>query len=1349
MLSYKFFAISLIFALLFALIGRNAYGQDEEVVINEVLFYQDDTSSVPEEKFEWIELFNGGDSLVDLDGWTISGRNATALITLPSILLPPAAYLVVHVGLGTNESDFSDSTGHYYALYLPGTDLFALDYDGVGLYNGPPGLSTLIDFVTWKGVQGANQPGLADTLAWDANEWPESLFFNVYNFAEGSIQMGLALASGSTIGRDSASTDTNIPSDWAPHGGKDAVAATPGKQNYLPGRMLFDTQPPPLDTAAWTLLFYLDGDCYLEEWVFQKMNELELVGSTENLNIVVMTDFHPGYAPIFYSIDNEVSWYPAIGAFRFALEFNTNYQRVYGYGPNLPNMILGERNLGLGAELSGFLQWGMEHYPADKYGLWIFGPGKGWKSSIRDESQLDELHMHELKDGLDDLDAPLDILVLHQSQMAMIEVAKQVSDYTKVLVATEESCYVNSFFYHWATVVLDLYPWWTGEEYGINLVDQFIGWKPDFAVSALKLGNEFDDLVNTVSSFGTELKEGVEDYDHKFLINYDPDDNVQIKIRGALLATEHFRDTNFIDLSHFAEKIEESGIPSDYRTKAQPIIDKLKIGSGVVLRERHGPAHPNAHGLSIYFPTYQTKDLRGEPYDSPEWSYKTAQNNGVKVKYSSDPDDGTPQDPRNHPLEPAPDFLFPKETQWDEFLHRYYEPCADAGKDFIVEEGSFVVLNGLGSSDADGTVTEWYWDLNPWFLNTDNFNADRDSTDEADDDVDRTGPIVILGPLNPGFYPVVLTVWDDHDLQGGTHSNHFETDQDIAFIWVYPYFFIDTFEILKELTCPGDSDGEVKVIPTGGIPPYLYEWSTGDKTQSISDLSYGTYSVTVMDQTGKEVNEEITIGKPPIIPTTLLFPPDCSNHSNGAITISTEGGSPPYNYSWNTGDDTETIDGLPPGVYAVTITDTNGCTSSFAWVLEADDQILPVVEGIDILAILSEEGTFFIDPGDILVSVEDNCDPAPELSIDQPFFECEDAGVNTVILSATDASGNVGTDEVTVTVIDATPPQVTAIEAVVPIGPDGIAWLDPVMVDGGSYDPCGISNLSVDQNVFDCMQLGSFVPVTLTVTDPSGNTASAATQVFVVDEFAPFFISCPQDIYVPEPGPVDYELPEAIDNCLLDDVELESGFAPDSHFPMGETNVTWVAYDSWGNTSSCSFTVTVGQCPPVLLLEGTLDPDFYSSGDSLVSTGTVSTTGSTVFTADRVIALKAPFNALYGADFEARIEPCAAANLTDKPQEGEAESLSDLQPANKPEAELLLYPNPTMAQLHFLLKPERSNIIDMQIRIFDPLGRQVHFEEIQTKGSGTIDVSHLPDALYRIDIRWNGNRALSTFIKIH
>jgi hypothetical protein len=49
--------------------------------------------------------------------------------------------------------------------------------------------------------------------------------------------------------------------------------------------------------------------------------------------------------------------------------------------------------------------------------------------------------------------------------------------------------------------------------------------------------------------------------------------------------------------------------------------------------------------------------------------------------------------------------------------------------------------------------------------------------------------------------------------------------------------------------------------------------------------------------------------------------------ADGSITINAQGGTNPLTYSWNTGETTATINNLNPGIYAVTVTETFGCTA--------------------------------------------------------------------------------------------------------------------------------------------------------------------------------------------------------------------------------------------------------------------------------------------------------------------------------------------------------------------------------------------------------------------------------------
>jgi hypothetical protein len=51
-------------------------------------------------------------------------------------------------------------------------------------------------------------------------------------------------------------------------------------------------------------------------------------------------------------------------------------------------------------------------------------------------------------------------------------------------------------------------------------------------------------------------------------------------------------------------------------------------------------------------------------------------------------------------------------------------------------------------------------------------------------------------------------------------------------------------------TKPDNSDGSITLIVTGGTAPYTFIWSNGNSTQTINNLSVGTYSATVIDYYG-------------------------------------------------------------------------------------------------------------------------------------------------------------------------------------------------------------------------------------------------------------------------------------------------------------------------------------------------------------------------------------------------------------------------------------------------------------------------------------------------------------------
>jgi len=53
--------------------------------------------------------------------------------------------------------------------------------------------------------------------------------------------------------------------------------------------------------------------------------------------------------------------------------------------------------------------------------------------------------------------------------------------------------------------------------------------------------------------------------------------------------------------------------------------------------------------------------------------------------------------------------------------------------------------------------------------------------------------------------------------------------------------------VIAPATCFGSNDGEIRVIPSGGTPVYIYSWTTGETDSIASNLSTGLVTVTVTD----------------------------------------------------------------------------------------------------------------------------------------------------------------------------------------------------------------------------------------------------------------------------------------------------------------------------------------------------------------------------------------------------------------------------------------------------------------------------------------------------------------------
>jgi gliding motility-associated-like protein len=138
------------------------------------------------------------------------------------------------------------------------------------------------------------------------------------------------------------------------------------------------------------------------------------------------------------------------------------------------------------------------------------------------------------------------------------------------------------------------------------------------------------------------------------------------------------------------------------------------------------------------------------------------------------------------------------------------------------------------------------------------------------------------------------------------------------------------------VSCFNNADGTIDINVSGGTSVYTYSWSNGAATQDITSLVSGTYSVTVADNNGCTDTMSIILTQPVALSVGVdsisnynNYNVSCYGSANGLISLTTSGGTGPYNYLWNNGATSEDLTGIAAGGYLLTITDLNNCVLLF------------------------------------------------------------------------------------------------------------------------------------------------------------------------------------------------------------------------------------------------------------------------------------------------------------------------------------------------------------------------------------------------------------------------------------
>lgn len=181
----------------------------------------------------------------------------------------------------------------------------------------------------------------------------------------------------------------------------------------------------------------------------------------------------------------------------------------------------------------------------------------------------------------------------------------------------------------------------------------------------------------------------------------------------------------------------------------------------------------------------------------------------------------------------------------------------------------------------------------------------------------HVGPIAVMGSsvaltgLAPGYYTIVIT--DAHGC--GTQLSE-ELDGGLL--------------LALNVTNAGcdENGGVICTDISGGDHPYTYSWSDGATDVCNAGLAVGSYCVTVTDLDGCTATGCADVMHVTPVIVSITSTNTCYGECNGTATASATGGNGTYTYGWSNGGTSNTISGLCPGLYTVTVTDATGCVGT-------------------------------------------------------------------------------------------------------------------------------------------------------------------------------------------------------------------------------------------------------------------------------------------------------------------------------------------------------------------------------------------------------------------------------------
>jgi gliding motility-associated-like protein len=156
--------------------------------------------------------------------------------------------------------------------------------------------------------------------------------------------------------------------------------------------------------------------------------------------------------------------------------------------------------------------------------------------------------------------------------------------------------------------------------------------------------------------------------------------------------------------------------------------------------------------------------------------------------------------------------------------------------------------------------------------------------------------------------------------------------------------------VVKDISCNGKKDGFIQLNATGNQPPFTFKiGGASNATGVFPNLAGGSYTVSVVDQTGCASTAQVTIKEPLALTTTAKADStSCAGNSNSRAWALPKGGTQPYSFAWSDFQTDSIALNLPSGNYKLTVTDKNGCQATTSTAIFDPAPISVVTQSFDV-----------------------------------------------------------------------------------------------------------------------------------------------------------------------------------------------------------------------------------------------------------------------------------------------------------------------------------------------------------------------------------------------------------------